>query len=111
VLFDTDETLVDPTQVVELAWRQWVVRHHISEDVSSFSRERPTIAVLELFLPRANQSEELDKLSRFDCQARHGIFSSTSKPLLCRAATGHATLCMPGCFLSDCRLKPSALRP
>jgi sugar-phosphatase len=30
VLFDMDGTLVDSTQVVELAWRCWVVRHNIA---------------------------------------------------------------------------------
>jgi len=52
VLFDMDGTLVDSTQVVELAWRWWVVRHNISfEDVLSFSHGRPTIATLEHFHP------------------------------------------------------------
>jgi sugar-phosphatase len=52
VLFDMDGTLVDSTQVVELAWGGWAVRHNIPlEDVLSFSHGRPTIATLEHFLP------------------------------------------------------------
>jgi beta-phosphoglucomutase-like phosphatase (HAD superfamily) len=52
VLFDMDGTLVDSTQVVELAWGGWAVRHNIPlEDVLSFSHGRPKIATLELSYP------------------------------------------------------------
>ena len=48
VLFDMDGTLVDSTQVVELAWRWWAVRNNVAfGDVLSFSHGRPTIATLE----------------------------------------------------------------
>ena len=76
VLFDMDGTLVDSTQVVELAWRWWVVRHNISfEDVLSFSHGRPTIATLEHFLPGQDHSKELDELSRFEETQTEGILA------------------------------------
>jgi mannitol-1-/sugar-/sorbitol-6-phosphatase len=76
VLFDMDGTLVDSTQVVELAWRCWVVRHNIAfEDVMSFSHGRPTIATLEHFLPGQDHSEELDELSRFEETQTEGILA------------------------------------
>jgi mannitol-1-/sugar-/sorbitol-6-phosphatase len=74
VLFDMDGTLVDSTQVVELAWRGWAVRHNIAfEDVLSFSHGRPTIATLEHFLPGQDYSDELDELSRFAEAQTEGI--------------------------------------
>jgi mannitol-1-/sugar-/sorbitol-6-phosphatase len=76
VLFDMDGTLVDSTQVVELAWRCWVVRHNIDfEKVMSFSHGRPTIATLEHFLPGQDHSEELDELSRFEETQTEGILA------------------------------------
>jgi sugar-phosphatase len=62
-----DGTLVDSTQVVELAWRWWAVRHNIAfEDVLSFSHGRPTIATLEHFLPGRDHTEEVKELERFE---------------------------------------------
>jgi sugar-phosphatase len=76
VLFDMDGTLVDSTQVVELAWRWWVVRHNIAfEDVLSFSHGRPTIDTLEHFLPGQDHLEELDELSRFEETQTEGILA------------------------------------
>ena len=76
VVFDMDGTLVDSTQVVELAWRRWVARHNIAlEDVLSFSHGRPTIATLEHFLPGQDHSEELDELSRFEETQTEGILA------------------------------------
>ena len=74
VLFDMDGTLVDSTQVVELAWGGWAVRHNIPlEDVLLFSHGRPTIATLEHFLPGRDHSEELEELSRFEETQTEGI--------------------------------------
>ena len=43
VVLDMDGTLGDSTQVVELAWICWVVRHNIAfEDVMSFSHSLAT---------------------------------------------------------------------
>jgi mannitol-1-/sugar-/sorbitol-6-phosphatase len=76
VLFDMDGTLVDSTQIVELAWRGWAVRHNIPfEDVLSFSHGRPTIATLERFLPGQDHSEELEALSRFEEAHTEGILA------------------------------------
>jgi sugar-phosphatase len=76
VLFDMDGTLVDSTQVVELAWRWWAVRNNIAfGDVLSFSHGRPTIATLEHFLPGQDHSEELDELSRFEETQTEGILA------------------------------------
>jgi sugar-phosphatase len=76
VLFDMDGTLVDSTQVVELAWGGWAVRHNIPlEDVLSFSHGRPTIATLEHFLPGRDHSEELEELSHFEETQTEGILS------------------------------------
>jgi mannitol-1-/sugar-/sorbitol-6-phosphatase len=67
VLFDMDGTLVDSTQVVELAWGWWAARHDMPlKDVLWFSHGRPTIATLEHFLPGRDHSEELVELSRFE---------------------------------------------
>jgi sugar-phosphatase len=74
VLFDMDGTLVDSTQVVELAWGGWAVRHNIPlEDVLSFSHGRPTIATLDHFLPGRDHSEELEELSCFEETHTEGI--------------------------------------
>ena len=74
ILFDMDGTLVDSSQVVELAWRGWAARHNIPlEDVLSFSHGRPTIATLEHFLPGRDHSEELEELSRFGETQTEGI--------------------------------------
>ena len=76
VLFDMDGTLVDSTQVVELAWGGWAVRHNIPlEDVLSFSHGRPTIATLDHFLPGRDHSEELEELSRFEETQTEGILA------------------------------------
>jgi sugar-phosphatase len=76
VLFDMDGTLVDSTQVVELAWGGWAVRHNIPlEDVLSFSHGRPTIVTLEHFLPGRDHSEELEELSRFEETQTEGILA------------------------------------
>jgi len=61
---------------------------HISGDVLSFSHERPTIATLELFLPGQDPSEELDKLSRFDCPARRQAFAFNLRQLESRDFPG-----------------------
>jgi beta-phosphoglucomutase-like phosphatase (HAD superfamily) len=82
VLFDTDGTLVDSAQVVES--RMEIVggaAQYISEDVLSFSHGRPTIATLQLFIPGQDQSEELDKLSRFDCPAHRQAFAFNVRQL------------------------------
>jgi mannitol-1-/sugar-/sorbitol-6-phosphatase len=69
-----DGTLVDSTQVVELAWGGWAARHSIPfEDVLSFSHGRPAIATLEHFLPGRDHSEELEELSRFAETETEGI--------------------------------------
>ena len=71
-----DGTLVDSTQVVELAWGGWAVRHNILlEDVLSFSHGRPTIATLEHFLPARDHSEELEEFSRFEETHTEGILA------------------------------------
>ena len=76
VIFDMDGTLVDSTQVVELAWGSWALRHKLPlEDVLSFSHGRPTIATLEHFLPGRDHSEELDELSRFEETQTEGILA------------------------------------
>ncbi len=76
MLFDMDGTLVDSTQVVELAWGSWAVRHKIPlEDVLSFSHGRPTIATLEHFLPGRDHSEELEELSCFEETQTEGILA------------------------------------
>ena len=76
VLFDMDGTLVDSTQVVELAWEGWAVRHSIPfEDVLSFSHGRPTIATLDHFLPGRDHAEELEELSRFEETQTEGILA------------------------------------
>jgi mannitol-1-/sugar-/sorbitol-6-phosphatase len=76
VLFDMDGTLVDSTQVVELAWGGWAVRHNIPlEEVLSFSHGRPTIATLEHFLPGRDHSEELEELARFEDTQTEGILA------------------------------------
>ena len=74
MLFDMDGTLVDSTQIVELAWGPWAARHKIPvEDVLGFSHGRPTIATLEHFLPGRDHSEELEELSRFEETQLEGI--------------------------------------
>lgn len=76
VLFDMDGTLVDSTQVVELAWGWWAARHTISlQEVLSFSHGRPTIATLEHFLPGRDHSEELAELSHFEETRTEGILA------------------------------------
>jgi sugar-phosphatase len=76
VLFDMDGTLVDSTQVVELAWAGWAARHNLPlEDVLSFAHGRPTIATLEHFLPGRDHSEELEELSRFEETQTEGILA------------------------------------
>src|SRR3984885_7212626 len=76
VLFDMDGTLVDSTQVVELAWGGWAVRHNIPlEEVLSFSHGRPTIAPLDHFLPGRDHAEELEELSRFEETRTEGILA------------------------------------
>jgi sugar-phosphatase len=76
VLFDMDGTLVDSTQVVELAWRQWATLHEMPiEDVLSFSHGRPTIATLEHFLPGRDHSAELEELGHFEETETDGIFA------------------------------------
>ena len=76
VLFDMDGTLVDSTQVVELSWGGWAVRHNIPlQDVLSFSHGRPTIATLEHFLPGRDHSEELEELSHFEETQTEGILA------------------------------------
>lgn len=74
VLFDMDGTLVDSTQVVELAWGSWAARHNLPmKDVLSFSHGRPTIATLEHFLPGRDHSDELKELSHFEETRTEGI--------------------------------------
>ena len=74
IVFDMDGTLVDSTEVVELAWGSWAARHNIAlEDVLSFSHGRPTIATLEHFLPGHDHSRELEELSRFEETRTEGI--------------------------------------
>lgn len=74
VLFDMDGTLVDSTQVVEIAWEGWAARHAIPlEQVLSYSHGRPTPATLEHFLPGRDHSAELEELSRFAETRTEGI--------------------------------------
>jgi sugar-phosphatase len=74
VLFDMDGTLVDSTEVVEHVWGSWAVRHKLPlDDVLSFSHGRPTIVILERFLPGQDHSEELKGLSRFEETHTEGI--------------------------------------
>jgi sugar-phosphatase len=76
VLFDMDGTLVDSTQIVELAWSRWAARNNIPlKDVLSFSHGRPTIATLEHFLPGRDHSGELEELSRFEMTRTEGILA------------------------------------
>jgi sugar-phosphatase len=71
-----DGTLVDSTQVVELAWRGWAMRHNIPlEDVLLFSHGRPTIDTLEHFLPGRDHSEELEELAHFEETQTEGILA------------------------------------
>src|SRR5664279_1684584 len=74
VLFDMDGTLVDSTEVVELAWGAWAVRHQLPrKDVLLFAHGRPSIATLEHFLPGRDHSEELEELARFEETQTEGI--------------------------------------
>ena len=76
VLFDMDGTLVDSTQVVELAWGGWAARHNIPlDDVLSFSHGRPTLGTLDHFLPGRDHAEELEELSRFEETRTEGILA------------------------------------
>lgn len=76
ILFDMDGTLVDSTQVVELAWGGWAARHKIPlADVLSFSHGRPTIATLEHFLPGRDHAQELEELARFEETQTEGILA------------------------------------
>jgi sugar-phosphatase len=93
MVFDMDGTLVDSTQVVEFAWRWWVVRHNIAfEDVMSFSHGRPTITTLEHFLPGQDQSEELDELSRFEETQTEGILAVPEPRKFCIRFRNRITL-------------------
>ena len=76
VLFDMDGTLVDSTQVVELAWGRWATRHNIPlKEVLSFSHGRPTIATLDHFLPGADHSDDLRELADFEETQTEGILA------------------------------------
>jgi mannitol-1-/sugar-/sorbitol-6-phosphatase len=76
VLFDMDGTLIDSTQVIELAWGWWAARHNLPlADVFSFSHGRPTIATLEHFLPGRDHAEELEELYRFSESQTEGILA------------------------------------
>lgn len=75
-MFDMDGTLVDSTQVVELAWSRWAARHNLPlKDVLAFSHGRPTIATLEHFLPGRDHSEELSELAQFEENQTEGILA------------------------------------
>jgi sugar-phosphatase len=74
VLFDMDGTLVDSTSVVERAWGCWAARHGIPpEAVLSFAHGRPTIAVMEHFLPARDHAEELEEMERYEETQLEGI--------------------------------------
>ena len=64
VLFDMDGTLVDSTQVVELAWTRWAARHNVPlEAVLAFSHGRPSSATMNHFFPEQDNTAELEEMA------------------------------------------------
>jgi sugar-phosphatase len=90
VLFDMDGTLVDSTNVVELAWGWWAKRHGIPlEAVLSFSHGRPTISTMEHFLPARDHTEELEEMARYEETQLEGILAVPGATQVVQALQNH----------------------
>jgi mannitol-1-/sugar-/sorbitol-6-phosphatase len=91
VLFDMDDTLVDSTAVVELAWRRWAARHGIPPDaVLSFAHGRPTIVTMEHFLPSRDHTQELEEMDRYEETQLQGILAVPGAAQVVRALQNHS---------------------
>jgi sugar-phosphatase len=90
VLFDMDGTLVDSTQVVELAWGLWAARHGLPvQRVLSFSHGRPTIATMEHFFPARDHTEELKEMECHEETQLEGIVAVPGAAQLVHALQNH----------------------
>ena len=90
VLFDMDGTLVDSTQVVELAWGRWAARHGIPvQMVLSFSHGRPTIATMEHFFSARDHTEELKEMESYEETQLDGIVAVPGAAQVVHALRSH----------------------
>lgn len=112
ILFDMDGTLVDSTQVVELAWTRWAARHNIPlEAVLSFSHGRPSIATVTHFLPDRDHTADLKEMALHEETQVEGILAVPGAREILSALQHHPWAIVTSAWrtLAETRVKAAGL--
>jgi len=107
VLFDLDGVLIDSTAAIERVWTRWAIARGLdSEEVVAGAHGRPTLAMVQEYLPDSDHEKESLEAERCEMEDLEGVVACNGAKELLAALPGTGWTVVTSCSkdLAEARL-------